>query len=291
MILITEQLVEFIIQHPEEISDLPGNQLIEGLRQWRLHLLKQRMLLDINDKNILIVGDIHGDFKQMQRSYDFLINGDVDYLIFNGDIIDRGAEMIECIVSLMAFQLKYPEKVFFIRGNHEISSINEIYGFRGYATGLFGSKVYDEFTKAFQQLPIAAKIGKWGFVSHGGIPRDPIYFHLMRLEIKEAEPEVSNYAQLMWNDPDGHIKYFAPSIRGPGYFRFGKQVFREFMDFHELDYFFRAHQAFRRGYKWFFDNQLLSVFSSQAGPYYRISPHFIRLKGKSIELVKANDLD
>lgn len=286
-----EDLIEKLLHNPSDILKLQATELIPLLLEWQQLLRKQRLLLDLQANSILIVGDIHGDLQQLQRALQLFVNKDVELVIFNGDIIDRGSEMIECIVSLMAAQLKYPNNIYFLRGNHELKAVNEIYGFRGYATGIFGSKVYDYFTQAFQQLPLAAKIGNWAFVSHGGVPREPIYFHLMRLDVKEAEPDTSDYAQLMWNDPDPKIDEYAPSIRGQGFYRFGRSAFDQFMEFHSLDLYIRAHQAFPEGYRWFFDNRMLSVFSSRAGPYSKITPHFVKIEGEKITLINALTLD
>jgi protein phosphatase len=286
-----EELLEEIQQNPAKILKMNPDELIPPLLKWQQLLRKQRLLLDLHADSILVVGDIHGDLQQVQRALHLLEEEKVDTLVFNGDIIDRGSEMIECIVSLMAVQLKYPKNIYFLRGNHELKAVNEIYGFRGYATGIFGSKVYDYFTRAFQQLPLAAKIGNWAFVSHGGVPKEQIYFHLMRLDVKEPEPETSEYAQLMWNDPDPKIDNYAPSLRGNGFYRFGKTAFDQFMDFHSLDLYIRAHQAFPEGYRWYFDNRLLSIFSSRAGPYHKITPHFVKIEHKKVSLINALALD
>lgn len=54
--------------------------------------------------------------------------GDSNYL-FIGDYVDRGKNSIECIMLLLCYKIKYEENFFLLRGNHENSSINRIYGF------------------------------------------------------------------------------------------------------------------------------------------------------------------
>ena len=49
--------------------------------------------------------------------------------LFLGDYVDRGPQGLECICLLLAYKIKYPENFFMLRGNHECSSINRIYGF------------------------------------------------------------------------------------------------------------------------------------------------------------------
>ena len=49
--------------------------------------------------------------------------------LFLGDYVDRGPQGLECICLLLAYKIKYPENFFMLRGNHECSSINRIYGY------------------------------------------------------------------------------------------------------------------------------------------------------------------
>ncbi|VDN23324.1 unnamed protein product [Gongylonema pulchrum] len=65
----------------------------------------------------------------MLRIYDK--NGfppDSNYL-FLGDFVDRGKQNIETICLQFCYKIKYPENFFMLRGNHETSAINRVYGF------------------------------------------------------------------------------------------------------------------------------------------------------------------
>ncbi len=81
------------------------------------------------------------------------------------------------------------------------------------------------------------------------------------------------------------------SYRGKHIYKFGKDVFDEFMEFHEVDLFIRAHQAYPLGYRWFFDDRLLSIFSSKAGPYRQVTPHFAIAHHGNVELIKCEDIE
>ena len=90
--------------------------------------IRQPIFLEL-ESPMKIVGDIHGQFSDLLRLFEY--GGyppDANYL-FLGDYVDRGKQSLETICLLLAFKLKYPENFFLLRGNHECASINRIYGF------------------------------------------------------------------------------------------------------------------------------------------------------------------
>lgn len=98
--------------------------------------LSQPMLLELEAPikvcgiNLCVtIGDIHGQYTDLLRLFEYGgFPPEANYL-FLGDYVDRGKQSLETICLLLAYKVKYPENFFLLRGNHECSQINRIYGF------------------------------------------------------------------------------------------------------------------------------------------------------------------
>lgn len=80
------------------------------------------------------------------------------------------------------------------------------------------------------------------------------YIHLLH------QPSINPAIDLMWSDPDD-VENWAVSPRGAGWL-FGDRVTREFNHFNSLKLIARAHQLVQEGYKFMFENQLVTVWSA-----------------------------
>ena len=70
---------------------------------------------------------------------------------------------------LLAYKIKYPENFFLLRGNHECKSINRIYGFYDSCKRVYSIKLWQQFTKLFNIMPISAIIDDKIMCMHGGL--------------------------------------------------------------------------------------------------------------------------
>jgi hypothetical protein len=165
---------------------------------------------------ICVVGDIHGSVQSLLRilidlnsnkkllNDDFTINGKKTYIVFTGDYADRGVYGAEVWYTILKLKLQNWDKVFLLRGNHEVAKQAGLDGFFlfpnvGVTFGELSSKYKQDFkslradfTKTFNYLSIALYIGSpegdkinWIQFCHGGFPLGE------KIEIDEKQYETA----------------------------------------------------------------------------------------------------
>ncbi|MEZ0345464.1 MAG: metallophosphoesterase [Infirmifilum sp.] len=226
-------------------------------------LKSEGQLLRVEAASVLFVGDTHGDIDTTRKA----LGSEADVKIFLGDYVDRGKYQLENIELLFLAKLAYPEKIFLLRGNHETTEMNEIYGFQGRVLEHYDYEVYQRFEEVFSSLSLSAVVNQKFFAVHGGIA-----IGLKRLEEIERIPKGpgslnSEIAfQMLWNDPGEEIEEFAPSPRGWGIYLYGRKPVEEFLENNGLEVLVRAHEPFPEGFREFFSGKLISIFSCRFYP-------------------------
>jgi len=270
--LIEQSFLNKIIKYPYEIPKLNFNQLILVFREAVKIFREETLILELKkvrpQDKVIVIGDIHGDLISLMRLLEIIKQENPKYVIFLGDIVDRGLYQLECFILILALKIKDSNKYYLIKGNHETLEVNRKYGFyQDFLNRFKDPKKFNEITAVYNALPYCALLNESILCLHGGIPEDyKVIKRLRGIKTSEIKPinenTAKNLLQIMWNDPKPNLKGFTESFRGREIKFFGEDVFTDFMRENKLDYLIRAHERFPEGYKWFFNEQLLSIFSS-----------------------------
>ncbi len=158
------------------------------------------------DEGCEVAGDIHGQYSDLLRLFEYGGFPPESNYLFLGDYVDRGKQSLETICLLLAYKIKYPENFFLLRGNHECASINRIYGFYDECKRRFNIRLWKTFTDCFNV------------------------------------PDAGLLCDLLWADPDKDVQGWGENDRGVSH-TFGPDTVSEFLQKHDLDLICRAHQV------------------------------------------------
>ncbi|TQD75458.1 hypothetical protein C1H46_039007 [Malus baccata] len=171
---------------------------------------------------LCFIGDVHGQYPDILRLFEYGGYPPEANYLFLGDYVDRGKHSIVTICLLLAYKIKYKEKFFLLRGNHESASINRIYG------------LYDECKRRFNIRNIARPVDL---------------------------PDQGLLCDLLWADHDEDVEGWGENDRGVSY-TFGADKVAEFLQKHDLDLICHAHQVVEDGYEFFGKRKLVTIFSA-----------------------------
>jgi len=277
------------------------------------------------NKKFYLIGDLHQDLFSLNKileTVDFINNYSNIHLVFLGDYIDRGDDKIHLINKLIILKFLFPDNITLLRGNHELykkengeyhtimANPDDSYHFE-ILTAINNnpdeykhliSQGYDKeliilYAKFFDSLPVLSlfdfpEIRILGV--HGGLPR------FRKLEAKNVEEllnqkddiGISQYWNMLWSDPyDDNEKFYklTSAIR----FKFSKSQFIEFCKKYNIDMIIRSHEAFKEGFKTFYDERLISIFSNgnkddeyqtinERSAYSLVRPAFVQINEDNI---------
>ncbi|KAF1461805.1 Serine/threonine-protein phosphatase 4 catalytic subunit, partial [Pygoscelis antarcticus] len=161
-----------------------------------------------------------------------------------------------------AWQVRYPDRITLIRGNHESRQITQVYGFYDECLRKYGSvTVWRYCTEIFDYLSLSAIIDGKIFCVHGGLsPSIQTLDQIRTIDRKQEVPHDGPMCDLLWSDPEDTTGW-GVSPRGAGYL-FGSDVVAQFNASNDIDMICRAHQLVMEGYKWHFNETVLTVWSA-----------------------------
>ncbi|CAD5229453.1 unnamed protein product [Bursaphelenchus okinawaensis] len=215
-----------------------------------------------------IVGDIHGQLDDLLRIFAAIgVPGKERYL-FLGDYVDRGPNQLECIMLLLALKVAASSRIYLLRGNHEVQSTNQVYGFRSELNHRFkrklASRIYSDINNIFTYLPLAAIVKGRILCMHGGLsPHLKSLDDIRRIQIPFEEPPVNSLEEdLLWADPSSAISGFNFNVVREISICFGADVVHSTCTRLGVDLIVRAHQVMPSGYGLFANKRLVTVFSA-----------------------------
>ncbi|VDP26953.1 unnamed protein product [Heligmosomoides polygyrus] len=242
---------------------LSSSLISASLQVYEIHLILEKAMDNMKNSPILlevrcpvnICGDIHGQYGDLMRIFNACGLPFKQRYLFLGDYVDRGRHSLEVIMLLLALRIQFPRKVFLLRGNHELSNINRVYGFNAeirqrYRNLTESKALYDHFNEVFAQMPLAAIVAGRILCMHGGLSPNLNSLDDIR-KLQRPLRVVRGLAQdLLWADPETGTKGFQPYLTS-----LAKRLF-------ERSLLKKAFQVVEFGYAFFCGRSLITVFSA-----------------------------
>jgi len=246
---------------PGKLVQIPEAQVKALCTAVRSVFLDQNSLLEL-EAPLKICGDVHGQYHDLLRLFEYGGCPPESNYLFLGDYVDRGKQSLETIILLFAYKTKYPENFFLLRGNHECASITRIYGFYDECKRRYNIKLWKQFCDVFNCMSVCALIDEKIMCMHGGLSPEISSFDQVRRLVRPTDvPDTGMICDLLWADPDKDIAGWAENDRGVS-FIFGPDVVTSFLQKQDLDLVCRAHQVVEDGYEFFAKRQLITLFSA-----------------------------
>ena len=260
--------IDYILIKLIEARDKPrGTQIalkeeeVQYIINKSLTIIKNQPILLELEPPIKICGDIHGQFYDLLEIFDFQgFPPDSNYL-FLGNYVDFGNQGIEVLCMLLCYKIKFPENFFLLRGNHESSSLNRIYGFFDECKVKFNINIWKSFLNLFNFLPVAAIIDDKIFCVHGGLsPELKKIENIQNLKRPSDVPEEGLLFDLLNSDP-ANVDGYAENENGIS-ICFGERVIDTFIKNNDIDLIVRGNHVVEYGYEFFSNRKLVTIFSA-----------------------------
>ncbi len=230
------------------------------------------------DGAVVIVGDLHGEIESLEQIINRVcemnreLKGEDINWFFLGDYVDRGQDSLELLTRLISFRLKNPDRVLFLRGNHEDWRMNLHYGFAWELHLHNMDSLSGLIIEWYESLPLIAVIPPVAMV-HGGPPFPiPASFK----DISDISFKETRGRHVLWSDPDD--EYY--TNRGGGTRAFNDKECQDFLRLVKCSFLVRGHQHVPlKGYKINFGT-CITLFSAACGLGWPRSFIYLRdLKG------------
>lgn len=286
-----EAFFKYLMRHPtrpameEWLHPYFVNKLLNHFHECLQRSVPEALIelnLESASHKLVLVGDLHGqldDFLWILFKYGLPSQTNQVMYIFNGDVADRGENAVEIYAFIFALKLLHPDRVHLMRGNHEDDTVNRSStcgGFTDEVNGKFGAagkRIYEQFQKVFNSLPLAAVVENRIFLAHAGIPCDKhstlksirsVNFRRPVPFSHEADADDDILMRdLLWSDPSTKPGLTASS-RGEDLLSFGPDISEKFLRRTGLELIIRSHEVpdDLEGYEIGHDGRVVTIFSA-----------------------------
>ena len=257
----SENFIDSFIEIIEKGDNIPEENITPILLKLLEILLEENNVLELSSP-ILICGDIHGQLYDLFEIFK-ITKLDTEYkYLFLGDYVDRGRFSVNTFLYLSCLKIKYPNKIYLLRGNHETRCINQIYGLYEEINNIYGHNgLWTFLNDIFDLLPISCLIDDKIFCVHGGI--SPNIKLIESINLFNRRNEIENYSplsELLWSDPE-NVNEWKNNQRGIG-FLFGLPQIENFCFNNKINFIIRSHQLVNEGFCWNFLNKICTIWSA-----------------------------
>mmetsp|Transcript_8812 Transcript_8812/g.13587 ORF Transcript_8812/g.13587 Transcript_8812/m.13587 type:complete len:158 (-) Transcript_8812:65-538(-) len=111
-------------------------------------------------------------------------------------------------------------------------------------------------------MPVSCIVENRIFCMHGGLsPELHNFAQIEKIKRPTDVPDSGLLCDLLWSDPDKDVTTWGDNERGVSH-TFGENIVKKFNEKHDLDLVCRAHQVVEKGFEFFADRNLVTVFSA-----------------------------
>ncbi|CEF64875.1 Serine/threonine-protein phosphatase 5 [Strongyloides ratti] len=241
-------------------------------------LASEPTLLILNNETpsetFLVLSDIHGCFDVIIHNFYYYHCLPKKRIIILGDYVDKGADDAFICLFLFLCKIVWSDKIYLLKGNHEIRDMNRQKDFPDNCEFLLGDKsTFYLFNFVFERMPLAAIWNEKVYLAHGGISqwitcRNDITNIKRPLKLNRSLKSRLLITDILWSDPyrksyktkDDFSKYFGVSKRGCG-FVYSKEGLEVIMKCLNVSMVIRGHQTSREGFVEEYKNICYTVHS------------------------------
>ncbi|HEV2193177.1 MAG TPA: metallophosphoesterase family protein [Nitrosopumilaceae archaeon] len=249
-------------------------------------------------KNLVIVGDLHGDLLSLQRileeiDYEHFLSNQNNKMIFLGDYVDRGTHSISVLYIICYLKQKYPDSVILMRGNHEahmefpFSSHDLSLKIVEYFGDTYKKTIHSKISTLFQLLYLVIIIQNKLLLVHGGLPTEIENKDFKKLieTVQSNSIHKKTLEELLWNDPRimQNGDNWEKSRRTYGR-HFGTNITKEWLTMSKTKMIVRGHEPCH-GFKIDHDDRVLTLFSCKE-TYPKFEAAYIFISDIQLQIVE-----